>query len=147
MLYGRLVGTWDIQARQLVDGAWREAQGEWHFGWGLEGLAVIDVIHSPTRTELTSGKALADIGMTIRVYDPETDTWQVTFVTAVGRRVERLTGRRVGNDIHQDGTGSDGRPIRWNFTDITTDSCRWRGYASNDSGKTWLLNEEMHLRR
>ena len=147
MLYGRLVGSWEVQGRQLLDSGWHETRGEWHFGWGLHGLAVIDVIHSPSRSELEAGRRLADIGTTIRVYDPSTDTWQITFVSAVGRRVVRLTGRRVGVEIHQDGCSADGRPIRWNFADITRESCTWRGYASDDAGATWALNEEMHLHR
>ena len=147
MLYGRLVGSWQVEGRQLGDDGWHESRGEWHFGWGLQGLAVIDVIHSPPRGELGTGRPLTEIGTTIRVFDPATDTWQITFVSAVGRRVERLIGRRVADDIHQDGVGADGRPIRWNFTDVTGESLIWRGYASDDAGATWVLNEEMRLRR
>ena len=147
MLYGRFAGTWHVEARQLGSGGWQEVRGEWHFGWGLRGLAVIDVIHSPPRAELEAGQPIADIGTTIRVYDPPSHTWQITFVTAVSRRVERLIGRRVHDEIHQEGIGSDGRPIRWNFSDITPKSFTWRGYASNDAGGTWVLNEEMLLRR
>ena len=147
MLYGRLVGSWEIDARNLTEGGWKQSRGEWHFGWGLAGLAVVDVIHSPRRGEITSGQPLAEMGTTIRVYDPPNGTWQITFVSAVRRRVERLVGRRAGDDIHQDGTSADGQPIRWNFTDITPDSFTWRGYVSPDEGHTWSLNEEMLLRR
>ena len=108
---------------------------------------MIDGIHSSPAQPPRSRRPLADSGTTVRVYDPATDPWQITFVSAVGRRVERLIGRRVADDIHQDGVGADGRPIRWNFTDITTESLVWRGYASNDAGATWVLNEEMRLRR
>lgn len=148
MLYGRFVGSWAVEAEQLDEaGAWTRSHGEWHFGWGLGGLAVIDVIHAPPRPAVAEGRPFEDIGTTVRVYDPASDTWQITFVSAYYRRVARLTGRGVGDEVHQDGHDHLGQPIRWNFTDISADSLTWQGYDSPDGGTSWRLTEQMHLRR
>ncbi|PJN40233.1 hypothetical protein CG747_14385 [Streptomyces sp. CB02959] len=48
MLYGRLVGTWNISNRyRFGDGQWRTAAGEWRFGWALGGRVVQDVLFCP----------------------------------------------------------------------------------------------------
>lgn len=147
-LYGQLVGSWQIEARLLqYNGAWQQSQGEWHFSWGLAGLAVIDVIHSPDRALLAQGKSIAEMGTTVRVPDPDTETWQITFVSAHRHHVQQLVGRRFGDDIHQDGVDPSGTPIRWNFTDITGSSFRWRGYRYRYEDESWHLNEEMSARR
>jgi hypothetical protein len=41
MLFGRLVGSWDIICRFFGESGnvTKEAVGEWHFGWVLEGRA------------------------------------------------------------------------------------------------------------
>jgi hypothetical protein len=58
-----------------------------------------------------------------------------------------LIGRRVGNDVVQVGTHSDGTPIRWCFTEITPDSFRWTGEALDPDGRTWRLEAEFLARR
>ena len=63
MLYGRLVGSWDISNRyRFADGVWRTAEGEWHFGWTLGGRVVQDVLHCPD----FQGRFP---GTTVRMYD------------------------------------------------------------------------------
>jgi len=43
-LYGRFIGSWDLDVRQFSDdGRERRRAGEWHFGWALEGRAVQDI--------------------------------------------------------------------------------------------------------
>ena len=51
MLFGRLVGGWDIEGKYFnAEGqVTQERQGEWHFGWVLEGRAIQDVILTPPR--------------------------------------------------------------------------------------------------
>jgi hypothetical protein len=37
-LYGRFVGSWDLDVKHVAeDGAVLLREGEWHFGWALEG--------------------------------------------------------------------------------------------------------------
>jgi hypothetical protein len=63
-----------------------------------------------------------------------------------GVRAE-LIGRRRGNEIVQEGHFPDGTQIRWTFSDITPDSCRWRGERLEPDGKTWRLQVEFRARR
>ena len=56
-------------------------------------------------------------------------------------------GRRRGNEIVQEGHFPDGTPIRWTFSEITPDSCRWRGERLEPDGKTWRLQVEFRARR
>jgi hypothetical protein len=58
-----------------------------------------------------------------------------------------MIGRRHGDDIVQLGTNSDGRPVRWSFSDITPGSFIWRGETSLDNGATWRLDVEFLARR
>jgi hypothetical protein len=86
-------------------------------------------------------------GFTIRVWDPSTEAWRVTWINPVTGARDELVGRRSGNDIVQEGRHSDGTPIRWSFTDITADSFRWLGEALNPDGETWNLAVEFRASR
>jgi hypothetical protein len=85
MLFGRLVGSWDIEGRAWdEDGkVTREGTGEWHWGWALEGRVVLDVLIAPPREGRASGEASSSYDAAIRAYDPETDTWRVTVVAPI----------------------------------------------------------------
>jgi len=45
------------------------------------------------------------------------------------------------------GTDTDGLPLRWTFSEITTESFHWQGEKSYDSGKTWKVEEDHHMKR
>ena len=57
MLFGRLVGSWDIEGRFFdQDGnVTKQEAGEWHFGWVLEGRVIQDVLISPSRDAREGG--------------------------------------------------------------------------------------------
>jgi len=145
MLFGQFVGAWDFDALLVArDGTRTSHRGEWHFGWVLEGRAVQDVLISPPRGD---GGAPEEYGTTVRFYDPESDTWQITWITPVWRRVRRLVARPVGDEIRLEGRNDAGELLRWTFSEITPATFTWRGYISDDGGGTWHLEEEMRLRR
>ena len=106
---------------------------------------------TPTRDERAAGHtpshALLDwYGMTLRVFDPKTATWRVTWWNAAtGGRVD-LEGVREGDDIVQLGL-RQGRPIRWTFSDIRADSFTWRGHVLEPDGFSWRLEVEIMARR
>ncbi|MGH9601033.1 MAG: hypothetical protein ACRD24_01480 [Terriglobales bacterium] len=151
MLYGQLVGSWEGDVFDYEsDGTRRASRGEWHFGWVLEGRAIQDVFIVPPRSTRAGGVPAGQrntYGATLRVYDPKSDTWSITWVSAVSGVRNTLVGRKQGEDIVQEGTDEDGNPIRWIFSDITPDSFRWRGEVSHDQGKTWSKEAEFFLRR
>jgi hypothetical protein len=76
-LYGRLIGSWDLDVRQFAeDGTERRRKGEWHFGWILEGRGIQDVWIVPPRGAQRTGNAAANVntyGTTVRIFDPRID--------------------------------------------------------------------------
>ena len=145
MLFGQFVGSWDVDSTLIAaDGTRSQHRGEWHFGWVLEGRAIQDVLISPPRG---SSQPTFEYGTTLRFYDPQTGTWQITWITPVQRAVRRLVARPAGNEIVLEGREPSGRLLRWTFSDITPATCTWRGFISDDNGATWHQDEEMRLQR
>jgi hypothetical protein len=150
-LYGRFVGSWDLDVTQISeDGKAGRRQGEWHFGWALEGRAIQDVWIVPPRGELRHGDAAASVnsyGTTLRVYDPGIDAWQIQWTDPVTQNFLTMIGRPDGNGIVQPGARPDGHLVRWSFSEITPNSFLWRGEVSADNGASWRLNVEFTARR
>jgi hypothetical protein len=151
MLYGQFVGAWE--GRVVVyrrDGTRREESCEVYFGWVLEGRAIQDVWVAPARQERAGvGRdATKDmLGTTIRVYDPEHDLWQITWIEPGSQTIGRMTGKRQGDDIVQEYVDEDGSLWQWCFTKITDDSFHWLARESQDDGVTWQVRNEFFLRR
>jgi hypothetical protein len=150
MLFGRFVGAWDVEATYFdhdlnVIG---ERRGEWHFGWVLEGRAVQDVLVGPPLEERArTGAPAHEYGTTIRLYEPASRTWRVSWYPSVSRKVVHLDARPDGDGIVLEGTEADGTLDRWEFRDITPRSFTWLGYESKDRGATWPMIERMQVNR
>jgi hypothetical protein len=143
-LFGRLVGSWRAETRLLDEstGAWRESTADWIFAYTLGGLAVQDVL-VPADDPAGVGR-----GTTIRVYDPALGGWRVSwFAAAAGEFCTLVANAHHRDGIRQDGTQTDGRPIRWNFSAITDDSFEWDGWVSDDDGRTWWLEQHIDATR
>lgn len=150
MLFGRFVGSWDIEATYWDHDAnmMGERRGEWHFGWVLQGRAIQDVLISPPLQEQRrAGEPAREYGSTFRLYDPRTDTWRVSYFAPMSGVVVDLTARPNGDEIVLEGTEPSGLLDRWVFSDIDTDAFTWTGYESKDGGRTWPLVERMSVRR
>jgi len=150
-LYGRFVGSWDLDVRQFSeDGSERRRAGEWHFGWALEGRAIQDVWIVPPRGGLRHGDAAANVnsyGTTLRVYDPAMDAWHIAWTEPVGQTYLTMLGRAQGSDIVQLGKNAAGQTVRWGFYEIAPDSFLWRGEASADGETNWKRVVEFRARR
>jgi len=148
MLYGQFLGSWDGTLRYIdPEGARRETSAEVHFGWVLEGRAVQDVWIAPSRGKRKEGERLLMHGSTFRVYDPQNDLWHITWIDPVKQANNRMTGRKVGDEIVQEYRADDGKRVQWKFTDITPDSFHWINRESADDGRTWTIRGEFFLRR
>ena len=155
MDYGRLVGDWEAEGQALQpDGTRRRHYWHIHFTWVLEGRAIQDVWVTPVRHGRYLGKSEPrglysdQYGVTLRIYDPERDCWDVTWVDPITRFSARLTGKAMPDGtIVQQGVGSNGMGLRWVFDDITEDSFRWHSEVSLDEGKNWRLGLELQARR
>lgn len=145
--YGRVIGSWEGEVRNMMGGEPARASIEVHFGWVLEGRAVQDTWITPARRDRgTRAETLDWYGTTLRVFDPERESWRAAWTDPVsGHRIE-LEGRRQGDDIVQIGTRG-GRPIRWTFSDIRADSFLWQGHILDVDGASWRLEVEVEVNR
>jgi hypothetical protein len=161
MLYGQFIGSWDgriLSESFHVDsngevifdeaGGRHETTLEVHFGWALQGRAIQDVWIAPSRYPKKTTAPDQMYGTTLRVYDPQTDRWDITFIDPVTKQsYHRMTGHKVGNDIVQEYRSKEGKLSQWNFTEITNNSFHWMWRESMDNGKTWKIPAEFFLHR
>jgi hypothetical protein len=149
MLFGRLVGSWDIVGRFLdEDGnVIRESTGEWHFGWVLEGRVIQDVLITPPREGREEAETSKAYDTAIRAYDPKIDGWRVSVVAPVYGASVNLIAREHGDEIWLEGRSPDNNLLRWTFSEFSDERVRWQGYVSKDEGRTWLRDEEIILNR
>jgi hypothetical protein len=143
-VFDRFVGTWDCDyANFKDDGTTERARGEGIFGWVLDGRAVQDIW---TWTyENSNGQR--ELGTTVRFFDSKAGNWRIAWIDPVNLAIKILAGGAVGDRIVLEGKTDDGAQLRWSFNDIRKDSFIWRGERSRDSGKTWRLVAEYHLKR
>ena len=148
MLYGQFVGSWDgTVVVHNPDGTRREASSEVHFGWVLAGRAVQDVWIAPARHGRQATDQDRMHGTTLRVYDPHNDVWHITWIDPVKQAFNRMTGRKVGENIVQEYRNDQGVRCQWLFTEITAASFHWISRDSADEGETWTVRGEFFLRR
>jgi hypothetical protein len=160
MLYGQFVGSWDGQilsqnfhvdscGEVIFDDTDRhETTLEVHFGWALQGRAIQDVWIAPSRYTGEAAEQDLMYGTTLRVYDPQTDIWHITFIDPVTTQsYHRLTGSKVGDDIVQEYRTGEGKLCQWNFTEITANSFHWMWRESTNNGETWKVPAEFFLHR
>ena len=98
MLFGRLVGAWDVGWVALAPAgdvlAWR--QGEWHFAWVLGGRGIQDVIW-------VVGEPPENDGTTLRCWDEDLGAWRAVFMSPGDGEYVTLLARPEGDTIVQGG--------------------------------------------
>lgn len=148
-LFGQFVGSWDVEIiNYKPDGSREVVQGEWHFGWVLEGRAIQDVWIAPKRSlRASSGGVNGDYGATLRFYDPEIDGWRSTWIGPVKGYVLPFIARLVGEEIVLEGRSESGQYRKWIFSDITSESFKWRALESDNNWLTHRMVQEMFARR
>lgn len=81
---------------------------------------------------------------TIRLYDPQSQQWNISFTNpAAGAMSPALTGGfKNGRAEFYDQESYNGRKIyvRFTISDITANSCRFEQAFSDNGGKTWEVN-------
>ncbi|HWI99221.1 MAG TPA: hypothetical protein VNU96_09410 [Burkholderiales bacterium] len=142
--YDRFIGRWEAEAQAfLPDGSGRHHYWQIRFDRTLEGRAIQDVWITPPRDGPNVGKSQRwgpfdnQYGMTLRIYDAKLDAWRVTWIDPCAGYRADLVGRQRGDEIFQEGKGSDGAALRWIFSDLRADSFRWRAEVSRDEGASW----------
>ena len=145
MLFGQFVGDWNIvEARYTqADGAEVKMKGEVHFGWILGGTAIQDVWMGCR----VGSQKVTLFGTTIRFYDPKIDAWRSTWLSPLKGLVQNFIARKINGEIVLEGKTAEGYPEKWIFSQITSQSFRWHSEETHDNGETWLLTEEMQIRK
>jgi hypothetical protein len=145
-----LVGRWNVKHRRLRQRLedcheWDEFDGTSEVRNLMNGHANVD----DNVLELPQGHYRA---VTLRSFDPKTAQWAIWWLDA--RHPHQLDVPMIGSFSAGVGTfyaddQINGRPIRVRFlwSDITAESCRWQQAFSVDSGKTWETNWIMNFRR
>lgn len=145
-LFGRLVGSWELDVTYFAqDGSVRRrVAGEWHFGWALEGRAIVDVWMIPPRAVRDPNDATpGEYGLSLRFFDERIAAWRSTWHGPVRGIVWPFVVREVNDEIVLERTDESGRQIRWIFSSVTADSFHWRAVESSDGGATWRLEQTM----
>ncbi len=148
-LFGQFVGAWDMYITNIgPDGSTAEVAGEWHFGWALEGRAVIDVWIAPRR-ELRDGSENGGYGVTVRCFEPASNAWRSTWIGPglLQSQVVPFIGRAIDGEIVLEANSEEGHIERWIFSDVTHTRFNWRSIESTDGGTTWLERQHMVGRR
>ena len=146
-LFGKFVGAWDVDVTNIAaDGTKQELKGEWHFGWALEGRAVMDVWIAPRRS-LRGQAHPYEYGATLRFYDPTIQAFRSTWIGPVRRLVRAFIARQVEDEIVLEGSFAQGCLTHRIFSQITATSFHWRNMESSDDGATWTTVQEMAAQR
>jgi hypothetical protein len=149
MLFGQFIGDWQFDMVLIrPDGTRVKGDGEWHFGWALDGRAVQDVWIA--RDDLSQPDApITEWGTTIRVYDPKRNGWRVVWMGPMRGNVVTFTATKIGDEIVMEADSRGGSPERgrWIISKVTPTSFYWRAVRSVDNGQTWELTQEMFVRR
>ncbi len=144
MLYGRLIGTWDVDwvAFDGSGDALERRRAEWHFAWVLGGRGVQDVIWEV-------GAPPEEDGTTLRCWDSRLGAWRVAFMSPGDGEFVTLVGRPEGDRIVQEVIDRlPGAPAeRWTFSGITDAEFLWQAEKSSDGGHSWAVTHEMRASR
>jgi hypothetical protein len=134
--FAPLIGSWDTRYWYRT-GLGRESEGNGyvHVGWGLNGLAIVDLWGFEDGT----------VGTTIRFYDATIDGFRSTWLCPARNVVLPFVGRVLDGRIILNAVRSDppGRRVRWTFVAIAAERFDWTGEVSDDDGVTWLLTQRI----
>lgn len=128
--FGKLIGSWKID--YIDNSNSHTIQGEWHFSWVLDGMAVQDVIILPD----------FELGTTLRVFNPNTCAWDIAYCFT--GKIMRLEARKQGDKIVL--TNIEDERRKWVFVKIEDDNFRWQDVMVQDDGE-WHVNFDLYARR
>ena len=137
-LFSFLIGKWEGSGKtRLADGTIAEYDGlTWIGRYVLDGMAIVDELHAPL-PDGTSG-----LGITIRHFDTDSDSWIVEFLNVSGSFIRRQVNARSGA-VEKDGSTvvvisvSDESVSREYYRVINADNFVYSIDLSNDRGQTW----------
>jgi len=143
-----LIGSWTVEVFDAEgDGAKRVSDGEWHFGWVLEGRAIQDVLIVPERQHRTADLPAKGnrYATSLRMFDPAAAIWRVISVDPVGNICLSMTSREADREIISEGEILAGNRVRFTLFDLTHDAFRAREERLSDG--EWQVTTELRAHR
>lgn len=128
--FEKLVGSWQIN--YVDSNISHTIEGEWHFSWVLEGMAIQDVIILPDY----------EYGTSLRIYNPDTYAWDVVY--GYTGKIIRLEAKKQDDRIVL--TFIDDERRKWVFVKIEDNHFHWQNITVKDDGK-WQINAEIYAKR
>ena len=145
--FDRFAGSWQLDGEFIApDGALTSFEGEWHFGWILGGRVLQDVLYYWPPGQRPTQPAERRGGTTVRLFNPTTAQWAISWFAAARGEVLHLQGGPEGDRIVLRGTDTDGSAMRWSFNQISDDGFLWLGETAVD-GVAPRVEQRMRVRR
>lgn len=123
-----MIGEFDaVDELRRPDGTWITSKGTWNANWFLNGFGIQD--HYENEQFSTSN---------VRIYDPGTKRWHVTFYKMPGFSTGTWHGNKVGDTMvmEREQKTADGRTFtsRLTFFDITKNGYKWKSESVTPAG-------------
>ncbi|MGY1691645.1 hypothetical protein [Geodermatophilus sp. SYSU D01105] len=141
-----LVGSWDLRVVDIApDGTQSVRDGEWHFGWALDGRALADVWISPSRASRAAGAPDGEWGLSLRFWDAALGAYRSTWHGPARGWVIPFTARPTADGLALEGE-RDGTRLRWVFSEVGPRSFRWRAEEDED-GRGFRVRQRFEATR
>lgn len=136
--FGQLVGTWTCTStKRNAKGGFDTLPGQstWSWFYTLDGRAILDVFEPP------KGSAAA-VGVNLRVYNENTNTWQLAWTTGALKAIDGFTAKAEGDNVVMRGERAARAPFpahsaRITFHNISATSFSWVYEATAPGGSAW----------
>src|SRR5262245_11230482 len=143
-LFGQFVGSWDVEViNYKPDGSQETVQGEWHFGWVLDGRAIQDVWIAPKRSLRAGNEEVGEYGATLRFYEPRIDAWRSTWIGPARGWGLPFIARQIKDDIGLEGGVVPDASGIWVFSGLTIGSFDARAIDATACGVTFRKVQEV----
>ena len=127
-------------------------EGEWHFGWVLNGLAMQDVWIVPRRSSSTSTHSapisedeFLEYGTTIRFFVPGEGEYRAVWAGPKQGKSYVFRAKAMEGRLEMV-TREGEREMKWCLTGIGEESFEWREWIREEGGE-WWVREEFSCRR
>lgn len=128
--FGQLIGSWKIDYIDNSNG--HSIEGQWHFSWILDGMAIQDVIILPD----------FEFGTTLRVYNPSTYAWDIAYCYT--GKIMRFEAKRQDDSIVL--TNLEDERRKWVFVKIEDNQFHWQDVRVKDDGE-WQVDYDLYAQR
>ena len=148
MHWGKLVGQWSTTEEVLRnDGSGWDPAGEadWDLFWAYDGWGIQDNYTSPPKSQKLDDESKRQRGTNLRVYDPDSDTWALTWLTAGSTKAERYTATSNESEVVMlsEELNARGQYSRITFFDMSDSNFEWKLEQSKDK-ENWYEVYRIH---